>query len=73
MLIIQRPTISLGDEVNNVSPSASAARPRFGHTLGNSLRRTLLSSIPGRGTRVKSTRCCTNSCHRSVKEDPDIC
>jgi len=36
------------------SRSASDRGPGFGHTLGNSLRRTLLSSIPGAAaTRVK--------------------
>src|SRR5437660_4741741 len=49
MLIIQRPTVEpLGESEENrqrfvVSPLA----PGFGNTLGNSLRRTLLSSIPG--------------------------
>src|ERR1700678_3856216 len=49
MLIIQRPTIeALGDEVNNrQSFGIGPLDPGFGHTLGNSLRRTLLSSIPG--------------------------
>src|ERR1700678_4721933 len=49
MLIIQRPTIeALGDEVNNrQSFGMGPLDPGFGHTLGNSLRRTLLSSIPG--------------------------
>src|SRR5487761_2180276 len=56
MLIIQRPTIeALGDEVNNrQSFGIGPLDPGFGHTLGNSLRRTLLSSIPGAAaTRVK--------------------
>src|SRR5579864_5254827 len=49
MLIIQRPTVeAFGEEEDNrqrfvVSP----LEPGFGYTLGNSLRRTLLSSIPG--------------------------
>src|ERR1017187_1745877 len=49
MLIIQRPTIeALGDELNNrQSFGIGPLDPGFGHTLGNSLRRTLLSSIPG--------------------------
>jgi DNA-directed RNA polymerase subunit alpha len=49
MLIIQRPTIeAIGDEQNNrQSFSVGPLDPGFGHTLGNSLRRTLLSSIPG--------------------------
>ncbi len=56
MLLIQRPTIeAVGDEVQNrqtfrIGPLDTG----FGHTLGNSLRRTLLSSIPGAAaTRVK--------------------
>ena len=56
MLIIQRPTIeALGDELNNrQSFGIGPLDPGFGHTLGNSLRRTLLSSIPGAAaTRVK--------------------
>ena len=56
MLIIQRPTIeALGDEENNrQSFGIGPLDPGFGHTLGNSLRRTLLSSIPGAAaTRVK--------------------
>jgi DNA-directed RNA polymerase subunit alpha len=49
MLIIQRPTIeALGEEEHNTQRFAMGPLdPGFGHTLGNSLRRTLLSSIPG--------------------------
>jgi DNA-directed RNA polymerase subunit alpha len=48
MLIIQRPEIEEGLADNNVqSFTISPLEPGFGHTLGNSLRRTLLSSIPG--------------------------
>lgn len=49
MLIIQRPTVeALGDEENNRQRFAiGPLEPGFGHTLGVSLRRTLLSSIPG--------------------------
>ena len=49
MLVMQRPTIeALGDEENNRQRFAvGPLEPGFGHTLGNSLRRTLLSSIPG--------------------------
>jgi DNA-directed RNA polymerase subunit alpha len=49
MLIIQRPTVEpLGDEHDNrQSFAVGPLEPGFGHTLGNSLRRTLLSSIPG--------------------------
>jgi len=49
MLVMQRPTIEpLGEESNNRQHFAvGPLEPGFGHTLGNSLRRTLLSSIPG--------------------------
>ena len=49
MLVMQRPTIeALGEESNNRQQFAiGPLEPGFGHTLGNSLRRTLLSSIPG--------------------------
>ncbi len=49
MLIIQRPTVeAIGEEEENRQKFAiSPLEPGFGHTLGNSLRRTLLSSIPG--------------------------
>src|SRR6059036_997196 len=49
MLVIQRPTVeAVGDEENNRQRFAvGPLEPGFGHTIGNSLRRTLLSSIPG--------------------------
>jgi DNA-directed RNA polymerase subunit alpha len=49
MLVMQRPTIEpIGEESGNRQRFAiGALEPGFGHTLGNSLRRTLLSSIPG--------------------------
>src|SRR3954469_25123270 len=48
MLIIQRPEIEAGEANGNTqSFTISPLEPGFGHTLGNSLRRTLLSSIPG--------------------------
>ena len=56
MLIIQKPTIeAIGDEkANRQAFSVGPLDPGFGHTLGNSLRRTLLSSIPGAAaTKVK--------------------
>ena len=48
MLITQRPTI----EEESVTPMRSRfvvepLEPGFGHTLGNALRRVLLSSMPG--------------------------
>jgi DNA-directed RNA polymerase subunit alpha len=49
MLIIQRPTVEALDEEesNRQRFSIGPLEPGFGHTIGNSLRRTLLSSIPG--------------------------
>jgi DNA-directed RNA polymerase subunit alpha len=49
MLVIQRPTVeALDDEKDNRQRFAvGPLEPGFGYTLGNSLRRTLLSSIPG--------------------------
>jgi DNA-directed RNA polymerase subunit alpha len=48
MLIIQRPEVEAGEAEGNIqSFTISPLEPGFGHTLGNSLRRTLLSSIPG--------------------------
>jgi DNA-directed RNA polymerase subunit alpha len=49
MLIIQRPTVEiLGEEEQGRQRFAvGPLEPGFGHTLGNSLRRTLLSAIPG--------------------------
>jgi DNA-directed RNA polymerase subunit alpha len=49
MLVIQRPKVeALSDADGDRQLFAiSPLEPGFGHTLGNSLRRTLLSSIPG--------------------------
>ncbi len=49
MLVIQRPTVeALGEDDGDRQLFAiGPLEPGFGHTLGNSLRRTLLSSIPG--------------------------
>ena len=48
MLIIQRPEVEAGESDGNTQSFViSPLEPGFGHTLGNSLRRTLLSSIPG--------------------------
>src|SRR5688500_6830897 len=49
MLIIQRPTVETvtEEEENRQRFAVGPLEPGFGHTLGNSLRRTLLSSIPG--------------------------
>ena len=49
MLVMQRPTVeAIGEATNNQQRfSIGPLEPGFGHTLGNSLRRTLLSSIPG--------------------------
>jgi DNA-directed RNA polymerase subunit alpha len=48
LLIVQRPQIS-EDEISETRSKFSVEpfEPGFGYTLGNSLRRTLLSSIPG--------------------------
>ena len=48
MLIIQRPQVEAGEPEGNLQQfTVGPLEPGFGHTLGNSLRRTLLSSIPG--------------------------
>ena len=49
MLIIQRPTIEAAseEEQDRQRFAIGPLEPGFGYTLGNSLRRTLLSSIPG--------------------------
>jgi DNA-directed RNA polymerase subunit alpha len=49
MLVIQRPTVeAIGDDNDSRQRFAlGPLEPGFGHTIGNSLRRTLLSSIPG--------------------------
>lgn len=48
MLIIQRPEVDAGEATGNTQHfTVSPLEPGFGHTLGASLRRTLLSSIPG--------------------------
>ena len=49
MLIVQRPTITEESLTENIRSAFSIEplEPGFGYTLGNSLRRTLLSSIPG--------------------------
>ena len=51
MLIIQRPTVEAVDEEQDGRQrfAIGPLDPGFGSTLGNSLRRTLLSSIPGAG------------------------
>lgn len=48
MLIIQRPEVEAGEETGDICRfTISPLEPGFGQTLGNSIRRTLLSSIPG--------------------------
>ena len=48
MLIIQRPEIEADEPQGNVQRfTISPLEPGFGHTIGNTLRRVLLSSIPG--------------------------
>jgi DNA-directed RNA polymerase subunit alpha len=49
MLVIQRPSVEAVDDEGGSRQrfAISPLEPGFGHTIGNSLRRTLLSSIPG--------------------------
>ncbi|MGI9118634.1 MAG: DNA-directed RNA polymerase subunit alpha [Acidimicrobiales bacterium] len=49
MLVIQRPSVEPATQAqdNRQRFAVSPLEPGFGHTLGNALRRTLLSSIPG--------------------------
>lgn len=49
LLIVHRPHISVdeGDDPNQAKVTIEPLEPGFGYTLGNSLRRTLISSIPG--------------------------
>ena len=49
MLIIQRPTVEQLDDGESTHGvfAIGPLEPGFGHTIGNSLRRTLLSSVPG--------------------------
>ena len=49
MLLMQRPTVEVREatEGNRQQFEIGPLEPGFGHTIGNSLRRTLLSSIPG--------------------------
>jgi DNA-directed RNA polymerase subunit alpha len=49
MLVIQRPSVEAIDDEGGTRQrfAISPLEPGFGHTIGNSLRRTLLSSIPG--------------------------
>jgi DNA-directed RNA polymerase subunit alpha len=49
MLVIQRPSVEAVDDEGGTRQrfAISPLEPGFGHTIGNSLRRTLLSSIPG--------------------------
>jgi len=48
LLIVQRPRIEVEDVAPNLGKvTIEPLEPGFGYTLGNSLRRTLISSIPG--------------------------
>ena len=49
MLVMQRPSVeALGsDDPHRQQFAIGPLEPGFGHTIGNSLRRTLLSSVPG--------------------------
>ena len=56
MLVMQRPSVeALGsDDPHRQQFAIGPLEPGFGHTIGNSLRRTLLSSVPGAaGTMVR--------------------
>ena len=72
LLIVQRPQIS-EEEISDVRSkfTIEPLEPGFGYTLGNSLRRTLLSSIPGAAvTQVKIDRVLHEfSTIEGVKED----
>ena len=63
MLISQRPALTEESVADNRSRFViEPLEPGFGYTLGNSLRRTLLSSIPGAASPASaSTACCTSS------------
>ena len=49
MLVIQRPTVEAASDENPTRQKFAVGplEPGFGHTIGNSLRRVLLSAIPG--------------------------
>ncbi|MGH2707896.1 MAG: DNA-directed RNA polymerase subunit alpha, partial [Actinomycetota bacterium] len=48
MLIVQRPSIHVEEvDERRAKFGIDPLEPGFGYTLGNSLRRTLISSIPG--------------------------
>ena len=49
MLVMQRPTVEIleATDGNRQQFAIGPLEPGFGHTIGNSLRRTLLSAIPG--------------------------
>ena len=64
MLIIQRPTVEPIGEPDQFHQrfAIGPLDPGFGHSLGASLRRTLLSSIPARPSpRCALTTPCTSS------------
>ena len=66
MLVIQRPTVEPVSEPdgNRQKFSISPLEPGFGHTLGNSLRRTLLSSIPAMALAYAFVRSSPQRCRR---------
>jgi len=49
LLVVHRPSITVegAEDANRATVTIEPLEPGFGYTLGNSLRRTLLSSIPG--------------------------
>ena len=63
MLIAQRPSLN-EDQVSEFRSRfvIEPLEPGFGYTIGNSVRRTLLSSIPGAAvTSIRIEECCTSS------------
>ena len=75
MLIAQRPTLT----EESLNPQRSRftiepLEPGFGYTLGNSLRRTLLSSIPGAAvTSVRMSRTSSPLCRVLKRTLPKSC
>ena len=74
MLIIQRPTVEAVDEEqdNRQRFAIGPLDPGFGHTLGNSLRRTLLSSIPGAGGDPGALRRGAARVHHAARVKEDV-
>ncbi len=58
MLIVQRPHIAEEEPVTEIRSRfiVEPLEPGFGYTLGNTLRRTLLSRIPGAAVTIDPDR-----------------